>query len=270
MWWKQLGYRVAPFAEPAAVFCPMPGHAGAVAAVVAAVEAGERWLMLRGASGVGVSTVLREALQSCRRPGRPVVLIENPAEPDDLRARLGDWLLGRAIAGAGSCEPPRRDFELRKLLDWSSSRPVVAVETRGDGPSWAEIRGLGSGLGGIRGESGIGTWIVANTVREGEAPPVVIGEILVPRLTYSEAAAYLAGRCVEADGPADVWSREAVRAIHAGAGGLPRRINAWARRALEVAAGRSERFVGADSVIEPAIGSEADEPDAVGSGAGSW
>jgi len=270
VWWMSLGYRDAPFAEPAARFCPVPGHDDAASAVAMAVEAGEPWLMLRGASGVGVSTVLREALQRCRCPGRPAVVIEAPTDPDDLRSRLGDWLLGRTVAGAGSSEPPRRDFELRKLLAWSSSRPVVAVESRGAGLSWAEIREFGAALGGVRGESGIGTWIVASTVREGESPPVVIGEVLVPRLTYSEAAAYLSGRCAEAGGPADVWSREAVRAIHASAGGLPRRINAWARRALEVAAARSERFVGADSVIEPAVGSGADEPDAVGSGAGSW
>ena len=78
MWQRHWGLRSDPFPDRDALYVPLPGHQEAVARLVHAIEAGHRLAVLAGASGLGKTRVLRQALAEARTPSRRVRTGERP------------------------------------------------------------------------------------------------------------------------------------------------------------------------------------------------
>lgn len=252
MWIEHWGLSADPFPDQDTLFVPLPGHVEAVARLSHAVEAGHRLAVLGGATGLGKTRVLRQALTESRTPARRVSLVTSPVDEAALIGGLADGLRLRSPVGDASPSACWRALEQGiRICALQGMRAVLAVD---DGRALAVADGAGHlyrlvRLGGVVGCPV--TVLLVDGQEEGRDPLADADWTLavkVKPLTRTEAEAYLTARLAAAGDGDSPFTARAIARLHLLSGGVPRGLNRLASLCLMAGAIRGLEAVSSELV----------------------
>jgi MSHA biogenesis protein MshM len=242
VWKRHWGLSAEPFLDRDAPFIPLPGHQEAVARLVHTIEAGQRLAVLSGASGLGKTRVLRQAIVESRTPSRRFALVSGPADGVSLFGGLVDGLRLRAAVGASSPAACWRSLEKGiRICALQGIQVVLAVDdchTLGASSRAEDLPRLGH-LGGLAGGSVTVLLVDGERDRQDSLPDIdwTLAVRLKP-LTRSEVEAYLTARLAAAGGTDSPFTPRAITRLHALSGGVPRGLDRLASLCLMAGASR--------------------------------
>ena len=245
---RHWGFTADPFAAGSPPFVATPGHAEAVARLSHAIDTAEHLAILRAPSGLGKSTVLREALERSKGPGRRLSLVRAPLDGPDLLASLTQGLGGRRFAGRSAAW--RGLADAAKLCRFQGLAVVLAVDDSHALDDPADRQDLGRLAHLDPHPAARLTVILAGREDLGAEPSSPWGLLfrLAP-LSRGEAAAYLDAKLAAVGRLGATFTPRAVALLHATSGGNPRGLDRLASLALMAGALRGLEVVGPD-VIE--------------------
>src|SRR6516162_5986040 len=110
MWLSRWGLARDPFAELGSPYVSLPTHDEAVARLGYAVETGLSQVVVRAASGLGKTTVLRHAIGQIRGPRRRIVIASGLLETSLILGRLAEGL-GATVARQASWSEAWKSLE---------------------------------------------------------------------------------------------------------------------------------------------------------------
>ena len=226
VWQRHWGLKSDPFPDRDSLFVPLPGHQEAVARLVHAIEAGHRLAVLTGASGLGKTRVLFQALDRGAHAVSPLRAGERP------RGR------GIALRRAGRrLETPSRDRKreplgLLRALEQAiricgaqDTHAVLAVDdsqtliVAGGTDDLRRLAQLGAVAGGP-----VTVLLVDGRADRSDQLPETDWTLAVrlKGLTRTEVEAYLAARLAAAGGTESPFTGRAIARLHLLSDGVPR------------------------------------------------
>lgn len=244
-----------PFAAPTPAYVATTAHDEALGRLLRAVDRGERRVDLRGASGLGKSTVLREALARARTPGRRTSLVGSPVDGPTLLAALAGGLGARPRSCPSRAEGWKTLADAVRLARLQGLGVLLAVDDDHHLGAPADLLDLRR-LEGLDPHPRSRLTVLRAGLDADDAPeadrwPL---SIRLRPLTRGEAAAYLAARLLAAGRDEPAFTPRALTLLHALTGGVPRGLDRLAGLALVAGAERGVEIVGpelVEGVAEP-------------------
>ncbi|MFO0909317.1 MAG: ATP-binding protein, partial [Isosphaeraceae bacterium] len=138
MWLPYWNLRFDPFTATPPTFVRMPAHEEAIARLVTVVEAGERFVVVRGAEGVGKSVVLHQALREIRGPSRRPVWASAPPDVESLCVSLASQLTGQPVRAGGRGGSWKALIDAVKVCHLQKVHPILILD---------ELHAAGSDVG---------------------------------------------------------------------------------------------------------------------------
>jgi MSHA biogenesis protein MshM len=253
MWLRHWGFTRDPFVEIGSPYVALPSHDEAVARLVYAIETGQSHVAVWAASGMGKTTVLRQACSRLRSPRRRIVVVSEPLDGAILLGRLAEGL------GAPADREPSLGLAWRSLAHAVRARclegfqVVLAIdevnspgECAGNLAPW--LNGLGRpGLGDGRGV----TVVVLH--RDGPDQSTADHDRWTPqarlkRLTRSEAEHYLSRKLAAVGCRSPIFTSRAITRLQSLCAGVPRGLERLATLSLLAAALRGIDVISPDVV----------------------
>jgi type II secretory pathway predicted ATPase ExeA len=241
MWERHWRLSRDPFCEADAPFVPTPGHAEAVARLVYAIEAGQRWAALHAAGGMGKTTVLSRALAETWSTVRRVARVSSPTDGPALHAGLAEGLGHRVPIGAGRALAWRRLAEAVRLCHWQGLAVVLAVDDS------HHLSGPDARLDLERllhiAPQPETSLTVLHVGRDGPEVRAWEPSFRLLALTRGDAEGYLAAKLAAAGREGLTFTPRAVTRLHAHSRGVPRELDRLASLALMAGAARGLEVV---------------------------
>ncbi len=240
MWMRHWGLARDPFAEPGSPYVSLPSHDEAVARLAYAVQTGQSRVLVRAATGLGKTAVLRQAISQIRGPRCRIVVVSEPLDGATLLGQLGEGL-GAQLGCEPSLGQAWRSLERAvRVLCLEGFQVVLAIDDcRGPGGSAGNlVRGL-VGLGRLAPRDRRGVTVVElhradpdQSAMDDERWALRAG--LKP-LTRSEAEGYLHQKLAAAGCSERIFTSRAVTRLQSLCAGVPRGLERLA--ALSLTAG---------------------------------
>jgi len=253
MWMRHWDLARDPFAEPGSPYVSLPSHDEAVARLAYAVQTGQPHVVVRAASGMGKTAVLRQAIGQIRGPRCRVAVVSEP--PD------GATLLGRLADGLGARPGPERSLgqawrsleRAVRVLCLEGLQVVLAIDDcRGAG---GRARNLAPGLVGLerltpRDRRGV---TVIELSRDDADQTTLDDDRWALRaalrpLTRSEAEAYLLQKLAAAGCRKPIFTSRAITRLQSLCAGVPRGLERLATLSLTAGAIHGNEVIPAEIV----------------------
>lgn len=221
-------------------------HRRAFDVATAALERGERFVMITGDLGTGKTTFARLLLRHAARRG-PASLVVNPlVRPEELlRLLIQDFgaMSPDEVRRARLAPTSRPEIEARLhefLLGlMAAAHALVVVDEAQVLPT--SVIDLAVGLAALeRGDGGLVHFVLVGqssgalqSLTERRLHDRIAARARLTPLERAECAAYIAHRLVIAGGAPDLFSASATELVYDLSGGLPRLVNLLCERALQ-------------------------------------
>lgn len=234
MWKGHWKLRRDPFLDAGSPFVSLPGHEEAVERLVQTIESGQRSAFLRGASGLGKTRVLTQALARARRPTRRLALLTSPPDGARLLGGLAEGLGARVDPTAGRALAWKALADAVRLCRWQRLHVVLAVDDSQDLLEAADRLDLERLIHlDTHPESRLTVIRSARELEDGEASGPAWGlSIRLAPLTRSESERYLVEKLEAAGRGEPTFTPRAIQRLHTKAGGNPRGLDRLASLAL--------------------------------------
>jgi type II secretory pathway predicted ATPase ExeA len=226
-------------------FVATPEHGEAVARLVHTIDAGQRLAMIQGASGLGKSRVLAEALREARSPGRRIALVTSPADGPSMAVELARGLGARPAAAAGRAAAWTTLVNAMRVCRAQRLQVVLAVDSCQDLTDPRDRLDLARLTHCDPAPSTRLSVLLATSAADGDDDPIGSGALpirLAP-LTRGDVAAYLTAKLAAAGRDDEAFTPRAVSRIHLLSAGTPRLLDLLAPLAMMAAALRRLEMV---------------------------
>jgi MSHA biogenesis protein MshM len=227
-----------PFLGPEPVYVSTGSHDEAVARLVATVESGERFAVLRGAEGIGKSLTLARMAAEVRGPRRRLSMMTRPGDGLALLAGLAEGLGRRVSPGASRSAAWSTLAEAVRVCQWQRVHPILVVDDIQDLVEPYDRRDLARLV--HLGNRPTNPLTVVQAICDSDddltpARPWELAVRLLP-LTRSETEQYIVAKLAAARRVEPVFTPPALTRIHHLSGGVPRGIDRLASLALRAGA----------------------------------
>ncbi len=253
MWMRHWGLAHDPFAEPASPYVSLPSHDEAIERLTYAAQTGQPHVVIRAASGLGKTTVLRQAISRIRSARRRIVVVSESDEGAILWGRLAAGL-GAHPARAQSLSQAWRTLERAiRVLCLEGFQIVLAIDDcRGPAGSAANLVPCLAGLGRLtlrdRREVTVIELHGDNTDRQAIDDGRCPLRAQLKALTRSEAEDYLHQKLAAAGCREPIFMDRAITRLHCQSAGVPLALERLATLSLTAGAIRGIEVISPDIV----------------------
>jgi MSHA biogenesis protein MshM len=259
--WKRYWRLTAdPFFGPDRSFVRTSVHEEALARLIDTIEGCGRLAVVRSRAGLGKSTILAQALDETRKPGRRASQVVHPVDGPEMLGKLAEGLGVRVPVDSSRAAAWSALGEAVRIYRWQRSHVVLVVDDAQDLTELSDRRDLERLTHLDPNPRSRLTVIQAFRESDDDASSPADWQLAIrlTPLTCSETALYIAIKLTaagRADGPI---SPNAASRIHDLSGGSPRGIDRLATLALMAGAVQNLKTIPAD-VID-AVAQECDAP----------
>jgi general secretion pathway protein A len=251
VWLRHWGLTRDPFGEWDSAYVPLPSHDEAVARLVYAIERAQRFSPFLAESGLGKTTVLRQALKVTRHSSRRTVIVHAPSDGQQLLGLLADGLglpfaigsdragVWRGLARAIRTASLEGNHLLFAVDGWDEELTPSAIQ------DLFALMELGRFRSGLLTLIRVGRGPTDERMVSYEEPTLAIG---LERLTRSEAETYVEAKLAAAGCADRVFTPRALTRLHSWSEGVPRGIDQLSTFSLMAGAVQGLELISPDVV----------------------